>query len=99
MPVAAAIPVAWDPRSKPARDFARVTPASMMQIARSHREANTRLGHLRYWGLAALTLAQAHPQHPEQAEHSIKGLIPVRKTAPNFLPDAVLKRDPLSVSP
>ena len=49
--------------------------------------------------LAGLTLAEAHLEHPKEADHSIEGIVPMRKAAPNFLPQATLKRDALGTSP
>ncbi len=49
--------------------------------------------------LAGRTLAKAHLEHPEEADHSIEGVVPVREAAPNFIPEAVLKRDALVISP
>jgi hypothetical protein len=49
--------------------------------------------------LAGLTLANAHLEHPEEADHRIKCVVPAREAALNFLPEAVLKRDALCISP
>ncbi len=49
--------------------------------------------------LAGLTLAEAHLEHPKEADHSNEGVVPLRKAALNFLPEAVLKRDALGMSP
>jgi hypothetical protein len=38
-----------------------------------------------------LTLAEAHLEHPKEADQSIQGVVPQRKAALNFLTEAVLR--------
>jgi hypothetical protein len=38
-------------------------------------------------------------EHPKEADRGIKSVVPVREAALNFLPEAVLKRDALGISP
>ena len=48
---------------------------------------------------AGLTPANARLEHSEEANHRIKGVVPVREAALNFLPEAILNSDALGVSP
>jgi hypothetical protein len=49
--------------------------------------------------LPGRTLAEAHLEHPKEADHCIEGIVPLREAALNFLPEAVIKRDAPCLSP
>jgi hypothetical protein len=38
-------------------------------------------------------------EHPKEADDRIKGVVPMRKAALNFVPEAVIKRDALGTGP
>jgi len=62
----------------------------------STRSARSVLADMR---LAWLTLADAHLEHPEEADHSVEGIVPLRESALNVLGEAIRKRDALGGSP
>ncbi|MGO9274373.1 MAG: hypothetical protein ACLQOO_29770 [Terriglobia bacterium] len=49
--------------------------------------------------LAGPALAEAHLEHPEEADHGIEGIVPLREAVLNLLSETVLKHDALGISP
>src|SRR5271167_126896 len=49
--------------------------------------------------LARRTLAEAHLEHPEESDHGIEGIVPLREAALNVLSEAIRKHDFVAVSP
>ena len=48
---------------------------------------------------AGRTLVEAHLEHPEETDHSVEGIVPLRDSALNILSEAIREHDALGVSP